>query len=46
MEAAADAIERGAWKTEEARFAELPGRGAYRLSPASDRLLQKTLPAA
>ena len=33
MELAADSVERGAWGVEPVRFAALPGRFAYRLSP-------------
>jgi len=35
MEAAADAIEAGAWVPQETSFAELPRRFGYRLSPAA-----------
>ncbi|MEO6364184.1 MAG: DUF2946 family protein [Caldimonas sp.] len=38
IEAAADAIESGRWQAETAVFAALPGRFAYRLSPAADQL--------
>jgi hypothetical protein len=37
MEQAADAVERGTWRPVEMRFAELPGRFNYRLSPAADQ---------
>ncbi|MBL8303963.1 MAG: DUF2946 family protein [Ideonella sp.] len=36
MEAAADAVERGAWPVVEVAFGDLPARFAYRLSPAAD----------
>ncbi len=36
MDAAADAVEAGTWRPEEVRFADLPARYAYRLSPAAD----------
>ncbi|MBX3603655.1 MAG: DUF2946 family protein [Piscinibacter sp.] len=36
METAADAVENGTWRPAEIRFAELPGRFGYRLSPAAD----------
>ena len=35
IEAAADAVERGQWQAEPVRFETLPGRFAYRLSPAT-----------
>jgi hypothetical protein len=34
MEAASDAVERGAWQPQDARFAELPARFGYVLEPA------------
>jgi hypothetical protein len=37
METAADAIESGGWTLREARFADLPARFGFRLSPASDQ---------
>ncbi len=37
METAADAVERGLWEPRETRFAELPARFGYRLSPAAGR---------
>lgn len=37
METAADAVERGLWVPRETRFAELPARFGYRLSPADGR---------
>ncbi|AKJ32061.1 DUF2946 family protein [Caldimonas brevitalea] len=36
MEAAAQAVETGLWPLQELRFAELPGRFGYRLSPQRD----------
>lgn len=36
MEQAAEAVENGTWRPVETRFAELPGRFGYRLSPAAD----------
>ena len=36
MEQAAEAVENGTWRPVETRFAELPGRFGYRLSPATD----------
>ena len=36
MEAAADAIERGAWTTRDDRFAALVGRFAYQLEPKAE----------
>jgi hypothetical protein len=35
MEAASDAVTRGAWQVEEVRFETLPGRFGYTLSPAA-----------
>lgn len=40
METAADAVERGAWAPQETRFAALPARFGYRLSPAADAAAQ------
>jgi Protein of unknown function (DUF2946) len=40
MEAAADAVERGAWAPQEIHFAALPRRFGYRLSPAADAAVQ------
>ncbi|WP_341892276.1 DUF2946 family protein [Variovorax sp. YR752] len=40
METAADAVERGAWAPQETRFAALPQRFGYRLSPAADHAAQ------
>lgn len=37
MEIAADAVERGLWVPREIRFAELPARFGFRLSPAAER---------
>ena len=37
MECAARAVERGDWAPQETRFAELPARFGYRLSPAAQR---------
>ncbi|WP_298835207.1 DUF2946 family protein [uncultured Piscinibacter sp.] len=37
METAADAVERGLWVPQQIRFAELPARFGFRLSPAGER---------
>jgi DUF2946 family protein len=38
MEVASDAVERGVWAPQQARFAALVERFGYRLSPAADRI--------
>ena len=40
MEAAAEAVEHGAWAPQEIVFAALPQRFGYRLSPAADAAVQ------
>jgi len=40
MEAAAGAVESGAWVPQDIRFDELPGRFGYRLSPAAAHAAQ------